>query len=123
MPDHARIKEFIATVVSGDHVQAIVDFYHEEATMQENRNQPRRGRDALAAHEKAALSRLKEMYTHPEPLVLIDGDNVAIRWTFDKTDKNGKVTRLEEIAVQQWRGDRILHERFFYDSVSAWFSV
>jgi hypothetical protein len=23
--------------------------------------------------------------------------------------------RIEEIALQQWRGDRIVHERFFYD--------
>src|SRR5204863_3757625 len=84
MPDRARVMEFVAMVVSGDHVGAIANFYHEDATMQENRNPPRRGRDILMAHEARALSRIKRMHTHPAEVILVDGDNVAIRWTFDR---------------------------------------
>jgi hypothetical protein len=46
--------EFVSMVVSGDHVAAISDFYHNDATMQENRNEPRCGRDNLMAHEAGA---------------------------------------------------------------------
>jgi hypothetical protein len=113
--------EFVAMVVSGDHVGAIASFYHEDATMQENRNEPRRGRDILMAHEERALRRIKRMHTHPAEVVLVDGDNVAIRWTFDRISHEGLVTRLEEVALQVWKADRILHERFFYDSATAWF--
>jgi ketosteroid isomerase-like protein len=123
MPDRARVMEFVSTVVSGDHVGAIANFYHENATMQENRNEPRRGRDILMAHEARALSRVKRMHTYPAEVVLIDGDNVAIRWTFDRISHEGPVTRLEEVALQVWKEDRILHERFFYDTASAWFEV
>jgi ketosteroid isomerase-like protein len=121
MPDRARVMEFVAMVVSGDHVGAIANFYHEDATMQENRNAPRRGRDILMAHEERALSRIKRMHTHPAEVVLVDGDNVAIRWTFDRISHEGLVTHLEEVALQVWKGDRILRERFFYDSATAWF--
>jgi ketosteroid isomerase-like protein len=121
MPDRARVMEFVAMVVSGDHVGAIANFYHEDATMQENRNAPRRGRDILMAHEERSLSRIKRMHTHPAEVVLVDGDNVAIRWTFDRISHEGLVTRLEEVALQVWKGDRILRERFFYDSATAWF--
>ena len=121
MPDRARVMEFVAMVVSGDHVGAIAKFYHEDATMQENRNAPRRGRDILMAHEERALSRIKRMHTHPADVVLVDGDNVAIRWTFDRISHEGPVTRLEEVALQVWKGDRILRERFYYDSATAWF--
>ena len=121
MPDRARVMEFVAMVVSGDHVGAIEHFYHEDATMQENRNAPRRGRDILMAHETRALSRIKRMHTHPAEVVLVDGDNVAIRWTFDRISHEGPVTRLEEVALQVWKGDRILRERFYYDSATAWF--
>ena len=62
MPDRARVMEFVSMVVSGDHVGAIADFYHENATMQENRNEPRRGRDILMAQEARALSRVKRMH-------------------------------------------------------------
>lgn len=58
MPASARVMEFISMVVSGEHVRAIIDFYHEDATMQENRNEPRRGRDVLVAYEEAALRRI-----------------------------------------------------------------
>jgi hypothetical protein len=31
--------------------------------------------------------------------------------------------RLQELALQRWRGDRIAEERFFYDTASAWKTV
>ena len=121
MPDRARVMEFISAVVSGDHVGAIRDFYHEDATMQENRAPPRRGRQELMTYEAAALGRIKTMHTHPAEIVLVDGDYVAIKWTFDRIAHDGTVARLEELALQEWKGDRILRERFFYDSAAAWF--
>ena len=36
MPTRARLDEFIAAVVSGDHAGAIERFYTEDASMQEN---------------------------------------------------------------------------------------
>jgi ketosteroid isomerase-like protein len=65
MPDRERVEAFVAAVVGGDHVGAIRDFYCEDATMQENAAPPRRGRDALMAHEAKALARLRHMHTHP----------------------------------------------------------
>ena len=46
---------------------------------------------------------------------VVEGDRVAIHWIFELTDKAGKVRRVEEVALQEWRGDRIFRERFFYD--------
>lgn len=120
MPDRQRVEAFVAAVVSGDHVGAIRDFYCEDASMQENGAEPRRGRDALMAHEAGALARLNRMYTHPARAVLVDGDRVVIHWVFDATDKAGVTRRLEELAIQRWRGNRIAEERFFYDAGSAW---
>jgi ketosteroid isomerase-like protein len=39
----------------------------------------------------------------------------VIRWTFVFTRKDGTSFRMEELALQRWRGDRIVEERFFYD--------
>jgi hypothetical protein len=54
------------------------------------------------------------VFTHPSPTYLIDGDNVAVQWTFDMIDRNGTSRRLEEVALQKWAGDRVIEERFFY---------
>ena len=114
MPSHARVDAFVATVVSNDHVKAIEDFYWEDASMQENGQPPRNGRDSLVAHERAFLERVK-VFTHPPRAVLVDGDQVAIFWVFDITDSSNVVRRREELALQTWRGDRVQSERFFYD--------
>ena len=36
-------------------------------------------------------------------------------WIFELTEKSGKSARVDEVAMQEWRGDRIFRERFFYD--------
>lgn len=120
MPERARVEAFVKLVESGDHVRPIQDYYHEDATMQENCKPPRVGRDTLVAHEASVLTRrnLKAVDTHPAHAVLIDGDNVAIHWTFDFVAHDGSRTRLTEVALQRWRGDRIAEERFFYDTAS-----
>lgn len=122
MPSRERVADFIATVVSGEHVRAIADFYHPHASMQENLAEPRRGRDVLMAHEQKVLDRM-QMHTHPPEVVLVDGDHVVIRWVFDALPPAGKTgvpKRLIELALQRWEGNRIAEEQFFYDTATAW---
>ena len=120
MPTRERVMAFVDAVVNGDHVDAISNYYTEDATMQENLSAPRKGRESLMDHESKALSRLSEMRTHPPKAVLIDGDRVAIHWMFDAVSADGSVRRLIEISLQNWIGDRIAAEQFFYDSATAW---
>ena len=114
MPTRARLDEFIAFVETGDHAVAIERYYTEDASMQENEAAPRVGRDVLVAREQATLDRMAHVYSKAINSVL-DGDKVAIHWVFELTDKSGKMRRFDEIALQEWRGDRIFRERFFYD--------
>ena len=123
MPTRERVQAFIDMVVGGDHVRAIADFYHPDATMQENLEPPRAGRDTLMRNEQAVLDRIASVYTHPDPTVLVDGDFVAVNWTFDMTDRQGVTRRLVEVALQRWDGDRIAEEQFYYDTASAWRTV
>lgn len=119
MPDQHRLDAFVAMVESGDHVRAIRDFYHVDATMQENGRKPRAGREELMAFEQAALDAMSDMVTHPARSIVLDGDRVAIHWTFDQTLKDGRHRTIDEVALQIWQGDRIMTERFFYDSAAA----
>jgi ketosteroid isomerase-like protein len=82
--------------------------------MQENANPPRVGRDGLVAHERGVLARMAHVYSKAVSS-MVEGDNVAIHWIFEMTNKSGKVHRFDEVALQQWRGDKIFRERFFYD--------
>ena len=115
MPSRDTVKAFVAAVESGDHVGAIERYYHADASMQENQNPPRVGIDALVANEKRALARAT-IVTHPARHVLVDGDMVVINWIFDMTDKEGRTRRLEELSIQEWRGEKIFREQFYYDA-------
>jgi ketosteroid isomerase-like protein len=114
MPSRARLDEFIAVVESGDHAGAIERYYTEDASMQENAAPPRVGRDILVARERAVLAQMSQVYSNAMSSV-VEGDHVAIHWIFELTDKSGKMRRVDEVALQEWRGDRIFRERFFYD--------
>src|SRR3981189_2017423 len=114
MPSRARLDEFIAVVEAGDHAGAIERYYTEDSSMQQNAAPPRVGRDLLVAHERGVLARMTHVYSKGMSAV-VEGDNVAIHWIFELTDKSGKVRRVDEVALQQWRGDKAFRERFFYD--------
>jgi hypothetical protein len=115
MPSRATVQSFIALVERGEYVQAIEDFYHLDASMQENGLPPRVGREALVAHEKAVLAGLEAMRTRRVETFLLDGDRVAINWVFEMTSPDGAMRVLDELALQFWDGDRIRRERFYYD--------
>jgi SnoaL-like domain len=115
MPSAQTIERFIARVESNAHVQAIEEFYTEGASMQENMNAPRVGRDALVANERAVLARVRSVQSRCVRPVFVDGDRVVLRWIFRFEGSDGRVREIEELAYQRWQGDRIAQEQFFYD--------
>jgi hypothetical protein len=115
MPSAATVAAFIARVESNAHVEAIEEFYTEGASMQENNEPPRVGRDVLVAHEARALERAASVNSLCVRPVFVEGEHVVIRWIFEFTGHDGSKRRLEELAYQRWEGERIAQEQFFYD--------
>ncbi|WGU38711.1 nuclear transport factor 2 family protein [Phenylobacterium sp. NIBR 498073] len=115
MPERKTVDAFTAQVLRGDHVGAIGDWYHEDASMQENQGEPRVGRDLLMDGEARTLARFARVETELLAPPLIDGDTVVIRWRFTFVPHEGPPKSMEEVAWQTWRGDKIARETFFYD--------
>ena len=115
MPSRERVLALVAMVGKGKYVEAIGEFYAEDATMQENGEPPRGGRDRLMEGERRVLAAHKEARTLPGSWFLLEGDRVVIHWNFEFTRPDGKRFRMEELATQRWQGERIAEERFFYD--------
>lgn len=46
---------------------------------------------------------------------LHNGNNVVIRWKFRFEWKDNSTTEIEEITYQEWEGNKIKREQFFYD--------
>ncbi len=115
MPALATLERFIARVEENAHVEAIEEFYTENASMQENNAAPRVGRDLLVAHEARALARAASVRSTCVRPALVNGDHVVIHWIFEFSWNDGSTGRIEELAWQRWEGERIAQEQFFYD--------
>lgn len=118
MPDKTVVRNFIDIVEAGRHDEAIERFYTEDASMQENLGEIRKGRDVLVAHERNIMAAFAGGRIESEAVgpACIEGDRVAINWIFRFFDAGGNLAlEMNEVALQQWRGDRIAIERFYYD--------
>ena len=115
MPARETVEAFVAQVLAGEHVEAIRDWYAEDASMQENQDAPRVGREALMEGERQMLARVAKVETQLLSPVIVEGDRVAIHWRFTFTSPKGSVRSFEEIAWQEWRGEKVWREVFFYD--------
>ena len=115
MPSRERVAALVARVESERFVEALQEFYSEDATMQENGQAPRIGLQRLIEHERGVMAAFKEIRTLPVRTWLIDGDRVVINWVFEFRRADGTSFRMDELALQRWRGDRVVEERFYYD--------
>lgn len=115
MPTLERVKAYITRVEQQDYVGALAHFYHADATMQENMEPPRVGRDALMAHEMDLLVRYGSTPARKVERFAVHGDLVFINWIIDMKVPGIGPRALDEITMQEWDGDRIRRERFYYD--------
>lgn len=115
MPTLQTIETFIKAVEQEPHDKVIDRFYTDEASIQENQNEPRQGKANLIKHEQMMLSAASTVHSECIRPVLREGDNVMIRWKFRFEWKDRSFTEIEEIAYQLWEGEKIHREQFFYD--------
>lgn len=113
MPDRHVVSTFVSLVEDGRFIDALQRFYHPAAVVWENQQQSRTGLDALIENERLVLNRFTAVRARAAH-VLVDGDRVIINWRFAFSSDEAQVT-LDEVAVQQWTGEQIVHERFYYD--------
>lgn len=116
MPARSVVDAFVALVAAGKYVEAIEGYYAEDASMQENQDPPRAGLANLITHEKKMAEYARQPRTTHAEVVAIDGDTVVVRWGFAFLNEKGLPKQMDELAWQQWRGDKIVRERFYYDN-------
>ena len=115
MPKLETIEQFIAMVEINKHDTAIEKYYTIDASIQENQSKPRVGRDNLIANERKTLSKVKSMSSKCIRPFFIKDDYVVIKWKFRFEWKDNTISEIEEITHQQWIGEYIDKEQFFYD--------
>jgi hypothetical protein len=115
MPSIQTVESFVRLIEEGKTLESMQRYYAENASVRENMAAPRQGKPALIRHEENALAAVKSMKATCLRPILIAENVVVLRWIFEIENLQNKRVRLEELAYQQWSGEHIVEEQFFYD--------
>jgi hypothetical protein len=114
-----RVSDLIAYFQQGRLAEAIEEFYADDVTMQENLNLPTVGKRANVEHESGFERYVAEWHHARAAAVVVDGNRSVIHWDYAFTGADGKRFHYDQLALQEWEGDRIVRERFVYDPATT----
>ncbi|MGH7909616.1 MAG: SnoaL-like domain-containing protein [Thermodesulfobacteriota bacterium] len=110
------VEDLNTMILKGQIMEAFEKYYHYDVVMQENEQTPTIGKAENREREKQFLADLVE-FRKAEVKAVAVGDNVTmVEWFFDYTHKEWGKKTYHQVAVQRWKGGRIVHERFYYGS-------
>lgn len=114
-----RVQELLDFQQTNPPVEQIYErFYDENVVVQENLQAPRVGRAISVERQQRMNANVKEVHEFKIVAVLVDGDRSVIEMHLEVTTVDGYRIRLEEVGMQTWKNERIIHERYFYDPSS-----
>lgn len=112
---HNRLQELFGYIRSGRILDAINEFYAEDAVMQENNELPTVGRQANLERERQFMNTVKEWKRFDVTAYGV-GDHVTFYETvMDWIATDGTPAHVEQVVVAKWRDGKIVHERFYHN--------
>jgi ketosteroid isomerase-like protein len=108
-------KELNDMVLSGKIMEAFEKFYADDIVMQENSEEPRRGKDANREAEQQFMSSVEQWHGARVVASAVNGDVSFSEWEMELTFKGGHRAKMNQVAVRHWRNGKIASERFFYN--------
>lgn len=111
------IKEMYEMILGGQMMDAFEKYYHEDVTMVEASGEIREGKDTNREFEINWLSSVQEVHEGGINAITSNEETgqTAVEVWMDVTYKDGNRIKMEEVAIQKWQGDKIIHERFYYN--------
>lgn len=111
-----RAKAMHALSLEEGVMAAFEKYYHDDVVMQENDEEPRRGKAASREFLTQWAAGIEAIHGGGIGAVTSnEADQVSIveSW-IDVTFVGGKREKIQEVAIQHWKGDKIIRERFYY---------
>jgi hypothetical protein len=117
MSYYDNAKQIYGLMAKGKMLEAFDKYYHNNVVMVEANGEARKGKEANRKFQSEFLGTIKEV--HGSGVNAITSDEKAattmVESWMEVTNKEGKRMKMEEVAVQKWQGDQIIHERFYYN--------
>lgn len=114
-----RLDSLLNHIRQGKIIEAMNEFYDKDTKMQENRNPPTAGLAANIEREKQFMSQVKEWKGFNVRASGVGGDTTFYECSLDFIATNGHPVHMEQVVVATWKHNKIVHERYYYDTGGA----
>jgi ketosteroid isomerase-like protein len=108
-------KQLNDDVLSGKIMEAFEKYYADDVVMQENSEEPRKGKEANRKAEEEFMASVEAFNGASVKASAVNGDVTFSEWEMDITFKGGHRVKMNQVAVRKWKNGKIAHERFFYN--------
>ena len=111
-----RLNELLDYIRAGRILDAMREFYAEDVVMTEPAYGATRGLAANTSREEQFVASVKEFKNFQVPHLAIDDKtgHAFYENVMDWIGVDGKPYHVEQVSVQQWKGGKIVSERFYY---------
>ncbi len=111
-----RLEDLFSYIREGRILDAINEFYAEDAAMQEDNLPPTVGREANLEREKQFLSTVKEWQRFDVTAKGFGDDVTFYETVMDWVTTDSTPVHVEQVVVAKWRNGKIIHERYYHNS-------
>lgn len=104
-------------ILSGKMLDAFEQFYADDVVMQEPGEAPRVGKDTNRIYEQNFVASLKAVHAGSVKSMAINEETgtVFAERSMDVEFATGMRVVMEQVSVQTRVGDKVVHERFYYN--------
>ena len=113
-----KAQQLYAMIGQGQAMEAFEKYYDENVEMIEATGDHRKGKETNRKFEQEFFAGVKDIHGGGTNAITSDeseGVTMVESW-MDVTFKDGNRIKMEEIARQKWKGDKIVEERFYYNA-------
>lgn len=117
----AKAQDMYAMCSDGKTPEAFEKYYADNVVMVEATGDTTEGKAANRARIQAWMESVAEMHNFSCTAITADekAQVTMAECRVDATFKSGDQMQLEQVAVQRWEDDHIVHERFYYNIPTA----
>ncbi|MEM9985518.1 MAG: nuclear transport factor 2 family protein [Bacteroidota bacterium] len=111
-----KIQDMYRMIGEGKTMDAFEKYYHDDVTVIDGTAAPRNGKAEQRKAIQEWYGMIKEFHGSGVSAITADEENGITSvesWT-DITFQDGNRVKMEEVGLQRWSGDQIIHERFYY---------
>jgi ketosteroid isomerase-like protein len=111
-----KIQDMYRLIGEGKVMEALDQYYHDDVVVIDGKEAPRQGKETQREAVQQWMEMVRDMHGDGVGAITAneaDGVTTVESWT-DVTFQDGNRVKMEEVGVQKWRGDKIIHERFYY---------